>query len=572
MSVNQLPRLWRLLRRYPHVFWRTAVSFATGARILGWIILMAGTARELIFRQVRSFLRKPARTVIQANIWKSDGLFSVTCRPEGPYANPYKDVDPGSDDPWWVQGEVPGVRAGRPTRQPLGFRNPRTTTEHGVGVPAASSTGRTKLPGSTTLELTQTVPPWVETRQPQARGLRTKRPRILIVAPHPIFPPFHGGGARLWNLLRRVALDCEIHLFLLSRRKEDPIQEEALATLASTVEIFPWEPELAPDFLGLEAPAARWYSSSPARRRISEILKERSIDILQLEYTEAGQYAFCALPGVKVGLAEYVVTFRERARRRAAGFHRRFRHDRWFGSSRLDWMRQLRYELSVIRRADAVQTVSDEDARFLAGFLAHPERIRVVPNGVDPDEYRPPPRPVTNKRLLFVGNFDHLPNFDGLEWLLSEIWPKLLGQDPELFLTVAGSGGGPDLARICRVRGVDLVGEVNDLRPLYREHQILLAPIRVGSGTRIKILEALASGLPVVSTPVGAEGLECRDGVEICIARETADWCAAIQKLLRNSSFHQSLAVRGRQLILEQYDWDRIAERLLEIWHDMLER
>lgn len=401
-------------------------------------------------------------------------------------------------------------------------------------------------------------------------GIPARPPRVLLLMPYAIYPPNHGGGVRLYNLIQRVADHCELHLLVFSPSGDDPEQREALRPWARRVHFHHWQPRFEPDRWRLQPPNAGLFASDELARRLAHLLATERIDILQLEYTELGQYGLPRFARVKVVLTEHDLAFRQHWRRRKLEFHRRFPEGRAYGSSFTDWLRLARYELAVCRRADQIHVMSEDDGRCLSDFLRDGERrIRVVPNGVDTAYYCPPPD--GNRRgVLYLGNFQNLPNVDALEYLMQEIWPLVRTRCPEAGLTVAGAHPSERVTRFHGQQGVSVVGPVPDLRPFYHGHRLMVAPIRAGSGTRLKILEAFASGLPVVSTTLGAEGIAAVPGDQLLIADRPEEFASAVAELLQDEALCGRLSAGGRRLAQARYDWSRSAEAMLQGWHELL--
>ena len=399
----------------------------------------------------------------------------------------------------------------------------------------------------------------------EVRAYPSRRPRVLLVSPYKLHPPDHGGGVRILNLVRRLSRHCDLHLLIFDQDGEDAEQRAALDPYARTIRFHHWRPAFRRDPWGLVPRGAQLFADDEAARAIDEILDRERIDILQLEYTELGQYGMRDFARAKVVLTEIDVSFRSRLRRRQAGFHHRYDLDRVFGYSLTDWMRLFRFELRVVRRADQVHVMSDEDGAYLARYLTRGwEDLQVVPNAVDLDEYRPPPDPgVRGHRLLFVGNFEHIPNLDALDYLVEEIWPEVRRRVPKAELLVVGARASHAVGRHDGRDGVIVVGRVPETLPYYQRCHALVAPIRAGSGTRLKILEALACGTPVVTTSIGAEGIDGTPGRDFLIADSAAEMADAIHELLTDDALCARLARHGRRLVEAAYCWDRSAELAL---------
>jgi glycosyltransferase involved in cell wall biosynthesis len=396
------------------------------------------------------------------------------------------------------------------------------------------------------------------TEEPAPSRPFSRPPRILIVSPYQLLPLDHGGGVRIYNLVRRLARECEIHLLVFTPGGEDPLQREALAPLVKQLYFHHWRPELRPDRWRLAPGGAQLFDSPEVHERLRQIIAEADIDILQLEYTEMGQYRRSARDGVKVVLTEIDITFRARARRRRVGMHRRYQLDRIHGYSLVDWLRQLRYELTLVRRTDQVHVMSAADGAYLARFLPDGwRRLRVVPNAVDVDYYRLVPRDQRRaRRLLFLGNFQHLPNLDAVDFLLDDIWPRVRARVPEAELWLVGARVPEGVARRDGRHGVSVVDTVPDTRPYYQGCRALVAPIRAGSGTRLKIVEAMACGTPVISTTIGAEGIDGVDGEHFLLADGAREFADAMCRLLADDQLCTRLGNAARQLVEARYTWE----------------
>ena len=399
-----------------------------------------------------------------------------------------------------------------------------------------------------------------------------RRPRVLLVSPYPLWPADHGGAVRIVNLIRRISERVDVHLFVFSRAADDGPQAQTLAPYCAGVHFHHWWPARHRDFWGLDAPGPELFRSDAVAERLRAIVAAERIDVVQLEYTEMGQYAD-AVRGSRTRtiLTEIDVTFRSRRRRLAAGFHRRYDEDGAFGTSHADCRRLMRFELAAATAVDQVQVMSAADGEFLASYLADgARRLRVVPNGVDVAQLRPPPAEAARAGVLFLGNFQHLPNLDAIDYLIAEIWPRVRARRPEARLTVVGAHVPERLGRWDGRDGVEIVGAVPEVLSSYQRHRLLVAPIRAGSGTRLKILEAMACELPVVSTSLGAEGIDVRSGEHLLIADAPEQIADAVVRLLADDGLRDRLAAAGRRLVEERYDWEASAELLLECYRELL--
>ncbi len=215
------------------------------------------------------------------------------------------------------------------------------------------------------------------------------------------------------------------------------------------------------------------------------------------------------------------------------------------------------FERGLLNAADGASCVSSADASELLR-LAPASPLAVVPNGVDLSRYdfhsARPGRGV----VLFVGDLSWAPNAEGLRWFAERVWPLVQAAAPEARVEVLGRGAPPSLVR--RASGWKFLGEGDDTRPHWAAADAAIVPLRAGGGTRLKILEAAACGVPVVSTTIGAEGLELADGREILLRDDPPDFADALVRLLRDAPLRDSLAAAARAAIDRRYGWSRIGE------------
>ena len=237
---------------------------------------------------------------------------------------------------------------------------------------------------------------------------------------------------------------------------------------------------------------------------------------------------------------------------------------RWY--IRGQWKKFERFERWAFAESDLVVTVSPEDAT-LARERFGAVRLDVVDNGID-RSYFEPVRPARDPMLiLFLGSLEWRPNLDALGLLLDRIFPEVLAAEPKARLCIVGRNPPPALVRrVDSLPSVELNANVADVRPYLAKAAVMIVPLRIGGGSRLKILEALACGLPVVSTRVGAEGLRIRPGREFVQAESPEELARALLECLDDPGPALEMAERGRRLVLEQYDWDALADRLESSW------
>ena len=239
----------------------------------------------------------------------------------------------------------------------------------------------------------------------------------------------------------------------------------------------------------------------------------------------------------------------------------------------VEWLKLHHYEARQLRRMPVCVVVGERDA-LECQRLAPTCRVHVVPNGVDNEFFRaddPIPR-CERAGVLYVGTMDYEPNVDGALFFCRAIWPRVRRRLPATTLTIAGANPGAEVVELARLPGVHVTGFVDDIRPHFWQSSVCVVPLRSGGGTRLKILEAMAAGLPVVSTTIGAEGLDVRDGEHLLIADEPNAFARAVIRLLGDSALGARISATARRLVEARYDWKMIAGQLDRVYQTVAEQ
>jgi glycosyltransferase involved in cell wall biosynthesis len=232
-----------------------------------------------------------------------------------------------------------------------------------------------------------------------------------------------------------------------------------------------------------------------------------------------------------------------------------------FGS---EWRKTRTIEAKVCRSFDHVIAVSPEDQRVLQQEFGI-EDVSILPAGVDTDFFCPTEDQSDPGRIVFVGSMDWDPNEDGVLWFMREIYPRIRREAPGARFTIVGRSPSSRLCAIAgREQGIEITGRVPDVRSYVSRSEVVVVPLRVGGGTRIKIPEAMAMGKAVVSTPIGAEGLSFKAGQEICIAESPDQFAQAVVQLLKNASFRMSIGTAAREAAV-RHSWIHVVSRLENI-------
>ena len=359
--------------------------------------------------------------------------------------------------------------------------------------------------------------------------------------------------------VKELARLCDVHLLvLLDFEKEREAHEELDRICASTEYIVRMEGRQKA-FGSMEPHAVREFRNRDLAWLIHRQIFLKRVDVLQLEYIVMAQYAgqFRTIPSI---VFEHDIYFQSIARRLPfmTGVSERIQ-------ARWEYLRALRYELRMLRKVDRVQVCSREQAEYLASFLAD-LRGRIDDEyraGIDMSlyEFRAEGRePFT---MLFLGSFRHAPNQEALNWFVRHVLPRVRAREPRAKLVVIGAEP-PPRHSLPDDAAIELRGFVEDVREPLSRYAVFVCPILSGSGVRVKLLEAFAAGIPVVSTRLGAEGLTAQD-TEICALADDAEGFASrVVEVLTDPLRAQEMAKRAREDVASRRDVKGMTERLVE--------
>lgn len=387
--------------------------------------------------------------------------------------------------------------------------------------------------------------------------------KILFVSALLPYPLHSGGQVRVYNLLKILSRKHEITLLAFIRDQEEQKLVKNLAFCHRVETVFrghAWQPGyVLSSILGKYPFLFSTYNNYEMRRRINEELVQEKPDLIHLE----PGYVWPSLPKspIPTVVAEHNIesTIYE-------GYVRRYPLVPLRSFLYLDVLKLKYWERQVWRSARAILTVSELDAAVVKSQTKN-AAVFVVPNGVDPAIFPFKPKVKISPPLtfLFIGNFSWLQNRDALRFLLRDLWPVIRSRFPKVQLQIVGKQMPEDLRLLVRKNQAKTLEDLNDITSQYHQADIMLAPIRVGGGTKFKILEAMASGIPVITTTSGAKGLVIADRREVMIADNAETTIAAIKELLK-TKVRQALVSAARKRIEELYTWEHIAETQAAVW------
>ncbi|NLG49865.1 MAG: glycosyltransferase [Chloroflexi bacterium] len=400
---------------------------------------------------------------------------------------------------------------------------------------------------------------------------RNGRRQILFLTPQFPYPPEQGTSIRNYNLLVEVARRHDVSvLSFVEEGQDDPGPLADLCRVLRTVHVPVRTPRDRLETL-LTTPLpdmARRLFSPEFAAALRTLLDEYRFDVVQIEGIELAPYAFVVSEWLGDNAptlifddhnAEYVL--QRRAYQTDARNPRRWAQACY---SLTQWQRLERFERRVCELADAVVCVSEADAEALRQLVPGLQPV-VVPNGVDVERYRPDlpdSIPLQHPALVFTGKMDFRPNVDAMLWFCRQVWPKITARMPEAHLYIVGKNPHPRLASLARDERVTITGYVQDNLPYFGGADVYIVPLRIGGGTRLKVLEAMATGRALVSTTLGIEGIALTPGQHVLVGDSADAFADAVLELLHDPARRQIMGQAAREFVVEHYDWGRIVPRL----------
>lgn len=385
------------------------------------------------------------------------------------------------------------------------------------------------------------------------------RLEILIVSAQFPYPPRSGFTTRVYQLARQLSKRHRVTLLSYAALSDhERATELALELRVHAVphDYGPMRARRLAQGASMVSPrpfASRVVYSREMQQAIDALCSERDYDVVQLESSALCTFAFPARS--RLVLDEHNIEY-ELLRRMSEGERSVARR----AFNRLEYARFRRFERSWWPRVDCCVVTSEREAPVVQA-CAPRTLVAVVPNGVDVDYFRPLPNDVEPRTLVFNGFLTYRPNLDAAQYLLDEIWPLVLRRCPDARLTIVGGGPDQDLRRLRRP-SVEVTGHVPDIRPYLGRAAVVGVPVRIGGGTRLKVVEGLALGKAMVSTSLGCEGLAVRDGQHLLLGDDAGSFAARVLELFANPAQGARLGTAGRRMVEEHYSWQTAGDRL----------
>jgi sugar transferase (PEP-CTERM/EpsH1 system associated) len=395
--------------------------------------------------------------------------------------------------------------------------------------------------------------------------------KVLFLSSWFPYPPDNGSRIRVFNLVKQLSKEHDITLLSFSR--DGKVTEDRLKTMqryCSTVQAIPLAPFRPGSFLsilGLFSSRPRSFVDRYSQQMqgwVERIVREGDFSVVIASQLDTAPYAVTLRGLPRVFEEVELATLREKYTSQSH-VGRRLRYG-------LMWWKTRRFTAHLLRQFDGCTVASQQEQINVLSIAPNCRHVMVVPNGVDLDRHKDDfgaPKPGT---LVFPGALTYSANFDAMAFFLHQIFPLVKARWPEVVLRITGKTNSVPVDRLPLDERVILTGYLDDVRPTVAQSWACVVPLRVGGGTRLKILEAMALGTPAVSTSKGAEGLAVTHGEDILIADEPTEFADAVLHLLGDQALRAKLAANGRRLVEERYSWKTCTRKLEQLLYQVVEQ
>lgn len=392
--------------------------------------------------------------------------------------------------------------------------------------------------------------------------------QILMLTPYLPYPPISGGRMRTYSLVKRLSENYAITLVSFGRPEEQAFDLTPMHDLCQEFMVIDRAPSpstLQAALLSLTSIrpiTMRLYRNAEFAETVARLLRERSFDAVHVEsfYMLQNLPADCDLPVLLSEPAiEYIAWWRHA--KVAQPLYQR-------PAIALEALKMRIFEPREWRKSSVVGVMSEVDAGIIGRFAP----TTPAPNGVDVEFFQPANAPRQPATAVFMGDYKYFPNSDAVLYFVHEILPLIRAKRPDFELILLGKDPTPELMALSEdpTSGVTVTGLVPDTRPYLTQATLFVCPLRSGSGTRFKLMEALASGLPVVTTTVGCEGLDPEPDVHMVLADTPETFAAAVLHLIDDPATAQQLAQRGREWVVAQHAWSHSARMVAEAYEHLI--
>ncbi len=382
--------------------------------------------------------------------------------------------------------------------------------------------------------------------------------KILFLAFEVPYPLDRGGRIKTFHYLKALTRHHQVSLVALTRTQDCVTKLEYLRSELALEEVHGIHIDLArlrkarlalTSLLQTKPFVISLYDSAEGKHLVERLLNGNHFDLVYADHLHTAQYVPMETRALTLLDQHNVETM---VLQRFADTQS-WKPLQWF--ARREHYKMSRYEPKMCRQFDAIWVTTEVDRELIAPWLLPRQHIKVLPIGVDTDYFQPDGRKRDPHTLISVGTLSWPPNADGVLWFYNEVYLLIKKQIPNIQFVIVGANPPSAIQKLAEDPSVKVTGWVNDIRPYMARSTMMIVPLRGGSGMRVKILNALAMGLPVVSTSVGCEGIDVTSGDDILIADDVKTLVQRIVTLFQDQQLQQTLSKNGVRLIQERYSW-----------------
>ncbi len=394
--------------------------------------------------------------------------------------------------------------------------------------------------------------------------------KILMLTPYLPYPLLSGGQIRTYNLLKKLSDKHQVTLFALIKDESERRYIDELKKYCSKVVLF--KRSTKPFTIRNIIKTA--FSSYPflvVRNHVPEMIRAVEAELLSSNYDLIHSETFYMMPHIRATkvpllLVEQTIEY--------LGYES-------YARSKKFWLQRLLLQIDIFKikywekhywqSCTKLVTMSEEDKQFIVNEVGNGDKIHVVSNGVDVAWFAAKKRALPkDPTILSVGTFHWLPNVEAVQYLVQEVWPLVKLAEPKTKLWIVGNAPTKEILKYEQQdKQIKVTGGIPDIRDAFVQAHVLVAPVFSGKGTRYKILEAMASGTPIVATPLAVEGLGVQHNQHVMIGTTPQEMAQLTVDVLRNSELQSRLAKNGLQFVKQHYDWSGISRELDSVYQKL---
>jgi len=382
---------------------------------------------------------------------------------------------------------------------------------------------------------------------------------ILFVANRFPYPPFRGDKLKIFNLAKQLSKRHNLNLITFIQDKNDYAYIDDLKEYFNEIEVvylskFQSAVNCLANLFSSKPMQIHYFRSYMFEKLVNDFISRQSIDVIHTQHLRMAQYTYHIqnIPTVLDLPDAYSLYWKRRSMLCGNYFKKKF--------GMIEHKKVLKYE-SIIKNFDMTLVCSEEDKSLLEKEHKY-DNLNILPNGIDTSTFQSDYHDYSiNNRIIFTGNMDYFPNSDAAVYFSKEIFPEILKKHPQVKFYIVGQKP-PKKVLDLQSENIIVTGFVNSIADEYRTSSIAVSPVRVGAGTLNKVLEPMAMGIPVVSSPIGFEGIGALHGEEIILANNKREFIDSVINLLSDQSYRQHIGEGGKNLVTQKFSWDKVSDQL----------